>query len=145
MLLTLWKPFPLGTVQVLGHLYSWRSIENGVFNYKKCHLINNGLSLGKIVYISSCSLKAWTEQRARRNYDCAKPMNFAVTHLFILLFVFWKNYSSYEMPAFGSDPPWCAEGPKLSRVCGLIWEFSSPGCARLGANNSAPHLRTGES
>lgn len=45
------------------------------------------------------------------------------------------------MPAFGSDPPWRAEGPKLSRVRGLIWEFSSPGCARLGANNSAPHLR----
>lgn len=42
------------------------------------------------------------EQRARRNYDCVKPMDFAVTHL--LYFVFWKNYSSYEMPAFGSDP-----------------------------------------
>lgn len=84
MLLTLWQPFPWGSVQVLGHSYSWRSIENGVFNYKKCHLINNGLSLGKIVYISNCSQKAWTEQRARRNDDCAKPMDFAVTHLFFV-------------------------------------------------------------
>lgn len=86
MLLTFWQPFPLGSVQVLSHLYSWESIENGVFNYKKCHLINNGLSFGKIVYISNCSQKAWAEQRARRNDDCAKPMDF-----FFLFFVLFSG------------------------------------------------------
>lgn len=49
------------------------------------------------------------------------------------------------MSAFDSDPPRFTEGTKLSWIRGLIWKFSSPGCAWLGADNSPPHLRTGES
>lgn len=48
--------------------------------------------------------------RGRRNYYCAKPMDFALTHLFFS----WKNYSRYEMPALDSDPPRFTEGTKLS-------------------------------
>lgn len=51
--------------------------------------------------------------RGRRNYYCAKPMDFALT-LFFFFFPPWKNYSRYEMPALDSDPPRFTEGTKLS-------------------------------
>lgn len=94
------------------------------------------------MYISSCSRKAWTAHESKEKLLLCQTDDFALMHLF---FSPWKNYCSYDMPAFDSSPPGSTEGTKLPWICGLIWEFSSPGCAWLGADNSPLHFRTGES
>lgn len=99
------------------------------------------------LHISNFSRKAWTV------HDSKEKLLLCQTNGFCFNFFFFlppspppsrKNYSSYELPALGTDPPRFTDGTKLSWVRGLIWKFSSPGCAWLGANNSPSHLRTGE-